>query len=330
MEAEQFQQLMRMGRELISSIDRLAQAKNQEQSSAVRTGLGNDLTPMVLTVGRVGEDCWTTKIDGVSKPVKEKQLCGKVVSLSVKNVNSNEWGELVRFHLTLATETRPYVVDAGGDTVFTKNLLIGFSHATVEQLSQPIIIAVEPSTKSGSKSEKVVFCQMFDSNYQPINTIYQEEQNWDLLRQQAIKKIQMVRAVQHVPTNDPAPDNSSPRTVRHLVEEAVQQITPAAIDQNARIRAVRTLTGHSADQVKAWLANYRAKEPRDLNPVQCDALVKWLCIGWATLRLPNQHLASESYTKFVPGAIASGRSEEEAVRDWMRQVEKEVEGQVKS
>lgn len=162
----------------------------------------------------------------------------------------------------------------------------------------------------------ILFKEYKEQNQSPVESL-------DSKVLQALKNVIKLPVGRNAPV--PAPDNSN-QNPRPAQPVETQQITPEAIDQNARIRAVRTLTGHSADQVKTWLSQYGAKAPVDLNSFQCDALVKWLCISWAFSRLGNQHLASESYTKFVPGAIASGQKEEEAVRDWMRQVEKEVEG----
>lgn len=113
----------------------------------------------------------------------------------------------------------------------------------------------------------------------------------------------------------------------HKVEEdyklavrAGQQ--PVPNKNNARIAEIRTALGLDKSVVIDWLRSAGGySEPSQIASERCDALVKFLCLHWASQRYTNSYHANNSFDKRVLGAIASGLSELEAIKQWMQYAE---------
>ena len=114
--------------------------------------------------------------------------------------------------------------------------------------------------------------------------------------------------------------------VRKLAEDfklavrAGQQ--PMPNKNNARIAEIRTVLGLNKSVVIDWLRGAGSySEPSQITSERCDALVKFLCLHWASHRYTNSYHANNSFDKRVSGAQANGLSELEAIKQWMQYAE---------
>ncbi|BDA74426.1 hypothetical protein CAL7716_085920 [Calothrix sp. PCC 7716] len=101
---------------------------------------------------------------------------------------------------------------------------------------------------------------------------------------------------------------------------------------NARIAATRTVLGIDREVIIKWLkgVNPAFNEPSQLNKSQCDILVKSLCLTWANSRYKNSYHANNSYEKRVLGAINEGKTEVEAIKEWMQYADSLVQEKVEA
>ena len=202
--------------QVIGLLERIAIALETKTEKPARQGLGKNFAPKTLVVGRVGNACWSLSNGGDElAPVEDNEVCGVIQGIFIKDVNSNEWGDVRRLHLTMATPECPYIVDVGcstgKETVFAKNLLWGLNQATPEQLSNPIVIRVRPSVETSQKALKIVFCEMYDYKSQQIPTIFQEC-DWEELLLSAFVKINQA--------------NVEDKAVRRSLIEGIAAIAP--------------------------------------------------------------------------------------------------------
>lgn len=125
-------------------------------------------------------------------------------------------------------------------------------------------------------------------------------------------------------------DSSKQQTRLQATGASLQ--TPAGNGNNARIAAIRTTLDIDREVVIKWLKGVSSalNEPSQLNKSQCDNLVKFLCLTWANSRYRNSYHANNSYEKRVTGAINEGKSEIDAIKEWMQYADSLVQEKVEA
>lgn len=114
------------------------------------------------------------------------------------------------------------------------------------------------------------------------------------------------------------PGKSNAEIIPAEIAESLPTLTPDPIENhpefNTRIRKIREALNVDSQLILNWLKARGAEQPRYLSQQQCDNLV----IAIATHKFPNQDVAIESYQRFVPEEIARGKSEIDAIVDWVQ------------
>lgn len=117
---------------------------------------------------------------------------------------------------------------------------------------------------------------------------------------------------------------------RQQADASALNSKPAAIINNTRIASIRALLGIDKEAVVDWLKGLNLSEPKQLNDSQCGQLVKFLCLTWAASRYQNPYHANNSYEKRVLGAINEGKSEIDAIKEWMQYADSLVQEKVEA
>ncbi len=98
---------------------------------------------------------------------------------SLKRRGKDVWKTLLHIRAD-----RPYVVEAGHDSNFTKCLLSALAACSPEWLKQPIVLEVQ-----SAESEEVLFCRIY-ANGDLIFAPWNEETNWRTTARLAIQAIE--------------------------------------------------------------------------------------------------------------------------------------------
>lgn len=125
----------------------------------LKLGFGDAPTPTIVYVGRK-EDCvwytWDFEKD-THVPIKSTALTGTITK--VETVEGNEYkGKTptkLRVHINADV---PYILQVGAETHFAQSLTQTLAKVPADALKNPIMIAVEASTKE----EKVIFAKVFN------------------------------------------------------------------------------------------------------------------------------------------------------------------------
>ncbi len=170
--------------QLLSQIlDRLKQPK-----------LGLVETPSTLWIyaNRSNNCPWYTIRDGEVSPVLQTALTGYLSALKFEKVD-RRGKEVIKLQAFIKAD-RPYCVESGYDSHFSKGLLSAVAMLTPEQLRQPITIAPQPGS-----DESVLFCRVFVGS-ELVRTTYDEQTNWREISRGAIGAVKL--AVQGMPVSD--------------------------------------------------------------------------------------------------------------------------------
>ncbi len=158
--------------------------------------------------------------------------------------------------------------------------------------SQPLTIAVIGG------EENVVFSRLYDAaTKQRLKAEWNADAHWlDLVSQ----------LQQQLGQSSPAP---------------YPPIDESASNSNGeRVKGIRALTRHSADDVRAILAHYDTDHPKNLDSLQCDSLIEWLVSGWyKALKKPGEFPIAE-YRSRVAQLRQDGLSEVDATKVWMSEI----------
>ena len=282
-------------------------------STQIQLGLCNPPEPVYIYVGQTeinGETSLWYKYDIDAQkqhPVLQRALTGYISELriTVKEFKGKENNKLD----VVINADQVYVIRSGLETNFSKTLLLALS--TLPALNQPLTIAVTPG------EENVVFARVYDALTKVRCKIeWNPDANWlDLISQiqQRLGQSAVVQELQVAPQIEP----------EGLAQDC-DQINPQAsaplLSNSERVKAVRALTGHSSDAVKAILAHYETDHPKNLTSEQCDELIEILVSYWyQDLKLPEQ-FPSRDWHSSIQHLQQQGLSEAEAISRWMAQI----------
>ena len=238
---------------LIQILDRLKQPK-----------LGLVETPSTLWIyaNRSNNCPWYTIRDGEASPVLQSALTGYLSELKFEKVE-RRGKETIKLQAFIKAD-RPYCVESGYDSHFSKGLLSAVAMLTPEQVKQPITIAPQPGS-----DESVLFCRVFIGS-EPVRATYDEETDWRSVSQQAMSKFQNSAPTQ--PVVD-VPIATRPETIE----------TPTAKNINGkRIKQVCQLL--EIDSKEAYLSAASVlglnKPSIELTSEECTKVIDEILVRW--------------------------------------------------
>jgi hypothetical protein len=284
--------------------------KSTTSPEQIQLGLCEPPEPVYLYVGQTevnGETSLWYRYDCDAQkqhPVKQRGLTGYISELrvTVKEFKGRENSKLD----VVVHADQLYVIRSGLETNFTKTLLLALS--TVPDFHQPLTIAVVAG------EENVVFGRVYDAiALTRFKADWKPDTDWLNLISQLQVRLGQAAVAQEVPSIQPA-SAASPVPLAQGEE---------TLPNAERVKAVRALTGHSTDAVRAILAhNFGTEHPKHLDAKQCELLIEILVSGWyETLRSPEP-FNRNAYRFIMHQLQRKGLSETEALQAWMAECQK--------
>ena len=169
--------------ELLAQI--LAQLKAQSQPSIL--GFSDPLRTRYIYANRQYPDClWYFWAGGksVHEPIEHHAITGIIDNIEVE---TKEFRGKSGPKLNVSIKAdRPYVIQAGMDTMFAKGLIFTLSKLPVEAFRKPIMIAVE-----AGDTEQVLFARVYNpaKNALVFAPYGDDEIDWPAITQKAIDKV---------------------------------------------------------------------------------------------------------------------------------------------
>ncbi|ODG99511.1 hypothetical protein A4S05_04460 [Nostoc sp. KVJ20] len=156
----------------------------------VKLGFGAVPKPQYVFVSKEPDHCWYILAEDERRiPIYEKALTGVITGIEVNKKVENTFGPDEKINLFILAD-KPYIIQSGNDTYFSKSLLLSLDALTSEQLRHPLTIAVSPGDK------KVVFCNIYDPvTYRSIGVSWNghREIDWQALGQKVSLKINCIQ-----------------------------------------------------------------------------------------------------------------------------------------
>lgn len=176
--------------ELLKAI--LVEMKSLRQAASPAVlGFGHPPKPRYIYANRQYSDCLWYFWNGAKnepEPIAYQALTGVIEKLEIETKEFRGKPD-AKVNLAIRAD-RPYVIQAGFDTMFAKGLLYTLSRLPVEAFRQPITVAVEPG-----ETEQVLFCRIYNpSTGNSVYAPYPDDVDWQAVSQRAMAKIQKARA----------------------------------------------------------------------------------------------------------------------------------------
>lgn len=151
----------------------------------VKLGFGTVPRPQHIFVAKEDDSCWYTLVDDKKILIYERALTGRIIGIEVNKKVETSYGEALKTDLHILAD-KPYIVRSGSDSYFSKGLLLSLDALTVEELSQPLTIAVSPGEKT------IVFCSIYNPvTYSCVEMSWDghRELDWDAISQRVSLKV---------------------------------------------------------------------------------------------------------------------------------------------
>jgi hypothetical protein len=152
-----------------------------EQLKQPKLGLTEAPSLVRIYANRSNNCDWYTIRDGVVVPIAETALTGYLEELRFEKVE-RRGKEVVKLQAFVRGD-RPYCVESGYDSNFSKGLLVAVAALTPQQLRSPITIAPQPGS-----DESVLFCRVFTGS-ELIRSSYDEQTDWRSVSQKALGNV---------------------------------------------------------------------------------------------------------------------------------------------
>lgn len=163
----------------------------------IKLGFGSIPKAQYIYVNREEDACWySLSEDEKIIPIHEKALTGVITAIECNKSIETKFGIANKTDLSIMAD-KPYIIRSGRESYFSKSLLLSLDTLSVEQLQNPLTIAVYPGDKT------IVFCKMYDpATYKSIDFSWDGHKEIDLqaLEQRVADKINQVAAANQVPT----------------------------------------------------------------------------------------------------------------------------------
>jgi len=156
----------------------------------VKLGFGAIPKPQYVFVKKDNDYCWYMLAeDNRQIPIYEKALTGVITEIEVDKKVENTFGPDEKTNLHILAD-KPYIIQSGNDTYFSKSLLLSLDALTSEQLRNPLTISVRPGDRT------VVFCNIYDPvTYRSIGVSWDghREIDWQTLGKKVSLKINCIQ-----------------------------------------------------------------------------------------------------------------------------------------
>ena len=129
---------------------------------------------------------WYTVVDGQVQVINSTALTGYLTDISFPKVE-RRGKECIKLQVTL-TGDRPYLLEAGHDSHFSRGFLSAVALLLPTQLRQPITISPQ-----AGEDDSVLFCRIFSDN-QLIKATYDAGTDWALVARAAVSAVRGRRA----------------------------------------------------------------------------------------------------------------------------------------
>lgn len=156
-----------------------------DQLKQPKLGLVETPSTLWIYANRSNNCPWYTIRDGEVSPVQQSALTGYLEELKFERVE-RRGKEVIKLQAFIKGD-RPYCVESGHDSHFSKGLLSSVAMVTPQQLRMPITIAPQ----SGS-DENVLFCRMFVGS-ELVRSSYDEQSDWRAISQSALSNVKAAR-----------------------------------------------------------------------------------------------------------------------------------------
>lgn len=130
---------------------------------------------------------WYSIRDGEVSPIEQGALTGYLQDLKFEKVE-RRGKETIKLQAFIKGD-RPYCVESGYDSHFSKGLLSAIATLTPEQLKLPITISPQP----GTTDEAVLFARVYVGS-EPVRATYDDETNWRAISQTAIAIVKSAKS----------------------------------------------------------------------------------------------------------------------------------------
>lgn len=174
---------------LITALTRQSELLEQILASLNRPKLGLlDSVPGSLKIyaNRTNGGLWYMMRDGQPVNLEAVAITGYLKDLKFEEATRR--GKQVYKLLTTLEGDRPYVIESGHDSHFSKGLLSAVARLNRDDLQQPVTI--EPRA---ADEETVLFCSLYLGN-QYVYAPYSEDTDWREVSKQAIARVAAPRA----------------------------------------------------------------------------------------------------------------------------------------
>ena len=146
--------------------------------------------------------------------------------------------------------------------------------------------------------------------------------NWFDLVSKIQQRLGLSTTVQELPLTPPIEPEALAAVCAQINPQALAQpaLEVPVLSNSDRVKAVRSLTGHSADAVRAILARYDTDHPKNLTPEQCSEVIEILVSYWyQDLNLAVQ-IPSPEWRSNIQHLQQQGLSEAAAITNWTAQL----------
>ncbi|MEA5573266.1 hypothetical protein [Calothrix sp. UHCC 0171] len=157
----------------------------------IKLGFGSIPRVQYVFVSREGDVCWYMLAEDEKQiPIYDKGLTGIITGIECNKSVETKFGLTSKTDLAILAD-KPYVIRSGRESIFSKSLLLSLDALTIEQLRNPLTIAVSPGDKT------VVFCNVYDpTTYRVVDFSWNGHREIDLqaLEERVTDKISRVAA----------------------------------------------------------------------------------------------------------------------------------------
>jgi hypothetical protein len=151
------------------------------QANAPPLGFTEAPTLYRIYANRSNNCLWYTVRNGEVFPIAHTALTGYLQDLKFEQVERR--GKPVTKLMTYLKGDRPYCIESGSDSQFSKGLLMAIAQLTSVQLTQPITLMPQPG-----EDDAVLFCRVL-INSEPVMASYDDQTNWRDIAQRAIQNL---------------------------------------------------------------------------------------------------------------------------------------------
>lgn len=164
--------------------DLLQQLVDLLKPAGRQLGFGQSPRPRYIYCNRSQGGLWyflAEDPERTPQPIPHTALTCLVERLEFKQVE-RRGKEIWKTHLSV-TADRPYILEAGYDSNFSRSLLSALASLSPQQLQKPITIEVQ-----AAETEEVLFCRVYTEGI-PIFAPWDEQTDWRKTARRAIANI---------------------------------------------------------------------------------------------------------------------------------------------